>query len=213
MSLSNLFGSPPAFGTTNDNVELLKAWAGTSLAYAVALVGGQVFTSYFWNALLVAAATAGVGILLHELAHRVVARGYGAEAHFVANNTWLVLSVVLAFGGAFIAAPGAVWHRGTRSIQQGGIIAAAGPITNIVLALLFLAAQAILPPSFLLDLICSVGFRINAFLAFFNLIPFGPLDGAKVFAWNKVVWGALIGVSFVLTFAFDWLTRLVLPLL
>lgn len=30
-------------GRINDNVELLKAWAGTSLAFAIAFAGGQVF--------------------------------------------------------------------------------------------------------------------------------------------------------------------------
>ena len=45
-----------------------------------------------------------------ELAHRVLARRYGAEAHFVANNGWLVISIVLAFTGFFIAAPG---HKGS----------------------------------------------------------------------------------------------------
>jgi Zn-dependent protease len=32
---------------------------------------------------------------------------------------------------------------------------------------------------------------INLYLAFFNLLPFFVLDGAKVFAWNKLVWAAL----------------------
>jgi Zn-dependent protease len=199
MSYQNLFGPQPAFGTTNDNVELLKAWAGTSIAYAIALLGGQIFNSRFWVALAIAALTAGVGILLHELAHRIVARGYGAEAHFIANNAWLVLSVVVAFGGFFIAAPGAVWHRGTRTLQQGGIIAVAGPATNIALALLFLAGS-LLFPSGLLGLACDVGYRINAFLAFFNMLPFGPFDGAKVFAWNKIIWGVVLGVSLLMTF-------------
>lgn len=206
MGLNNLFGgSQVAFGKTNDNVELLKAWAGTSLAYAIALLGGQILNPMFWRILLIAAATAGIGILLHELAHRVVARGYGAEAHFIANNGMLVLSVLVAFGGIFFAAPGAVWHRGTSSLRQGGLIAVAGPVTNIALALLFLAAGLIVPPFGMLAIACDIGFRINAFLAFFNMIPLGPLDGAKVFAWDKLVWGLVMAVSFVLTFALDYL--------
>jgi Zn-dependent protease len=200
MRFQNIFGPAPAFGTTNDNVELLKAWAGTSLAYAIARLGGQIFNERFVSQLLIAALTAGVGILLHELAHRVVARGYGARAHFIANNAWLVLSIVVAFGGFFIAAPGAVWHTGTRSVQQGGLIAVAGPATNIVLALLFLIAAFVVPPFGFLAQLCAVGYSINAFLAFFNMLPFGPFDGAKVFAWNKIVWGAVIGLSLLMTF-------------
>ncbi|MEM3799995.1 MAG: site-2 protease family protein, partial [Thermoprotei archaeon] len=30
---------------------------------------------------------------------------------------------------------------------------------------------------------------INVFLGFFNILPIPPLDGQKVFAWSKPVWG------------------------
>ena len=36
--------------------------------------------------------------------------------------------------------------------------------------------------------ICVIGVQINAWLAFFNLIPWGNFDGYKVFQWNKKVW-------------------------
>jgi hypothetical protein len=32
------------------------------------------------------------------------------------------------------------------------------------------------------------------------MIPFGPLDGAKVFNWNKVVFGVTIGVAVLMVF-------------
>ena len=38
----------------------------------------------------------------------------------------------------------------------------------------------------------SVGFPVNLFLATFNMIPVMPLDGAKVFRWNKVIWAAVL---------------------
>lgn len=62
-------------------------------------------------------------------------------------------------------------------------VAAAGPATNILLALIFgllirLADPLGLPPSFL-DISASIVY-INILLAFFNLIPFPPLDGSKI---------------------------------
>ena len=33
-----------------------------------------------------------------------------------------------------------------------------------------------------------VGFEVNLFLATFNMLPVMPLDGAKVFRWNKLLW-------------------------
>jgi len=35
-------------------------------------------------------------------------------------------------------------------------------------------------------------------LALFNMIPFAIFDGAKILRWNKVVYGAMVAVSFIL---------------
>jgi Zn-dependent protease len=43
------------------------------------------------------------------------------------------------------------------------------------------------------------GAAINAFMALFNLIPFGVLDGLKVFRWNKQVWLVLLALAALLT--------------
>lgn len=64
-------------------------------------------------------------------------------------------------------------------------VAAAGPATNLFLAILFgvlirLAEPLGLPTSFI-D-IASYVVYINILLAFFNLIPIPPLDGSKIIA-------------------------------
>lgn len=193
----------------NEIVEFAKAWLGTALAFAVLFGGvgfsdlGALASSEFLRVLLVAALTAGVGVVLHELAHRVVARSFGADAYFVANDGMLVLSIILAFTGFLFAAPGAVWHRGATSSRQLGLIAAAGPIVNIVLALVFavglFVAQTVNMPE-IVYFGLWIGFRINAILAIFNMLPFGPLDGAKVLAWNGAAFGAIIAVAVAIGF-------------
>ncbi len=197
---------------SRDNLELLKAWAGTSLAFAIFQVGGRIFTSAFWFVLLASVLTCGIGFVLHELAHRILARRYGAEAHFVANNGWLLLSILIAFGSFFIAAPGAVWHRGYLTPRQGGLIALAGPATNLALAVVFLLLAALLPSDlwvialgggFRIDgiaFVLGVGYQINAWLGLFNMIPAGPFDGAKVLHWSPVVFGVTVAVAIVLVF-------------
>jgi len=37
---------------------------------------------------------------------------------------------------------------------------------------------------------------VNGMLASFNMLPVGPLDGRKVFAWNRGFFLLLIGVAF-----------------
>ena len=193
-------------GQSNDNFELLKAWAGTTLAYAVLRTGaGNLLSSSFVMNLLVSAVVCGLGFVLHELAHRIVARNYGAEAHFVANNGWLLLSIVIAFAGFFIAAPGAVWHRGYLTPRQSGLIALAGPATNLVLSALFFVALIVIsiaqiPVPSIVTSICIIGFSLNAWLGLFNMIPAGPFDGAKVLNWSPLVFGITVGIGILLTF-------------
>ncbi len=203
-SIDDIFSRP-----RNENIELLKMWAGTTLAFAIVQTGASnLLSSTFFVNLVVAAVVAGVAFVLHELAHRVVARSYGAEAHFVANDQWLLLSILISFLGLFIAAPGAVWHRGLLTMRQSGIIALAGPVTNLVLSVLFLLLLfpvVLLRPPFveLLVTICYVGFRFNAWIGLFNMIPAGPFDGAKVLAWDWRVFAVTaavgVGLSFLLS--------------
>ncbi len=187
-------------GRINDNLELLKAWAGTTLAFAIAFSGGQVFRPQFFENLLIAAITGGIGFVVHELAHRVVARLYGAQAFFKSNDGMLLISILVAFSGFFVAAPGAVWHRGgALNAQRSGLIALAGPASNFVLAALFAggflllrATPGLIPLPLFFATLCLVGYNINAWLGLFNLIPVPPFDGDKIWRWSKPV---LIGTA------------------
>jgi Zn-dependent protease len=184
----------------NEAFEFIKAWLGTALAFAVLY---RDLPLSFVTILLITGFTAGLGVVLHELAHRVVARYFGATAHFIANDMMLVLSIVIAFFGFLFAAPGAVWHSGWLTKRQSGLVAAAGPITNMVLALLFLGALVIAQVAFRSNVVIYglyLGFSINALLGIFNMLPFGPIDGAKVLNWSGVAFGVLIGIAALIAF-------------
>jgi len=213
----NRFGTPDEAifqGRTNDNIELLKAWAGTTLAYGIFITGSQNIirnVGGLLQNLLIAALVCGLGFVLHELAHRIVARRFGAQAHFVANTQMLLLSLVVALipFGFFFAAPGAVWHRGYLTDRQGGLIALAGPATNLALSVLFLVTfpfvlLALQPQDQqtlrLLVTLFATGVGLNAFLGLFNMIPAGPFDGAKVLAWSPLYFGVTVVIGLLLTF-------------
>lgn len=174
-------------------IHLLHAWAAISFAFAIVLSGGmRGLGPQFVPNLVVAAIAVGTAFLLHELAHKVLAQKYGCWAEFRKFNLGLALAVVMSFFGFIIAAPGAVMISGVVSREQNGKISAVGPLTNIVLAILFFIVGVLLPQvtatAPLFTKIILYGFFINAWLALFNMIPFPPLDGSKVLAWSLPVW-------------------------
>lgn len=161
--------------------ELTKAWLGVSLVFAIALTG---ISTALIISIPIALITGGIAFLLHELAHKFVAQRYKLWAEFRANNQALIIGLLLSLFGVVLLAPGGVYvHGATR--QQNGKIAIAGPIMNIILAGVFLALSLITLPTLLQETI-NYGFRINALLAAFNLIPFPPFDGHSVWQWNKI---------------------------
>ena len=202
--------------------DLLVSVVALIIAFSV-LFGGRVLDA---NMILVTALGVASGFLLHELAHKFTAQHFGYLAEYRANLMGLGLAVVSAFAGFLIAAPGAVMISRSRPPAQAYIqdsmdgsavpdpfqqeelagqlkremllISLAGPLTNIVLALAFfilwvsgLAASGLWPD--------AVGFAlsINLILAAFNMLPFGPLDGKKIFDADRRVW-ALVGLPVIL---------------
>ncbi|EKQ55325.1 MAG: Zn-dependent protease [Methanobacterium sp. Maddingley MBC34] len=141
----------------------------------------------------------GLGFVLHELAHKFVAIKYGFYAEYRLWVEGLVLAIVTAAFGFVFAAPGAVYIHGQYiSKEENGKISIAGPLTNIALAVIFFVLIQFVSFSPILALVCSLGFTINSFLAFFNLLPIGILDGAKVLKWNPVIWVVITGIAFIM---------------
>ncbi|SNZ04718.1 Zn-dependent protease (includes SpoIVFB) [Natronoarchaeum philippinense] len=176
--------------------DLAVAWIVLSGAFAVFLTGpAAFFAPGFVDVVVLCVLTVGVGFMLHELAHKVVAVRFGQQAAFRADYSMLFLALMGAFVGFIFAAPGAVYHRGRITPRENGLIALAGPVTNLVLAAIFLPL-AFAPVDFLASA-GAFGVFINVFLAAFNMIPFGPLDGKTVLDWSKAVFAAVFVPSVV----------------
>lgn len=141
--------------------------------------------------------TFGVAFIAHELAHKFVAQRYGFWAEFRYWETGLILGLMMAFTPILFLAPGAVYISAYGiSMRQNAYISLAGAATNVGLALIFSVFAPIFSPdpTSFANSISSYAIRINLLLAMFNLLPFPPLDGSKVFAWDAKKW-AIIFVS------------------
>lgn len=182
--------------------DLLLAWVALGVAFTLflnrevtaILFAPNVTTSLtpLFTTFAISLLTVGVGFLLHEIAHKVVAVWFGQAAEFKADYAMLGLAIASGLAGFLFAAPGAVYHRGAITKRENGLIAVAGPLTNLGLAVLFL--PLVLLPGFF-GRVGQFGVLINLFLAAFNMIPFGPLDGNKVLDWDPVVFGVVFATS------------------
>lgn len=177
--------------------DLFVAWFFISLAFAI-LFSGLSLSFFFLISFIISGLTVGIGFLLHEIMHKFFAQKYGLWAEFRASYNMLFLAVLFSFFGFIIAAPGAVLIKGNITKEKNGKISLAGPMTNILLALLFLIPILFFNFEGILGLFFSYGLIINSLLALFNLIPFGPFDGKKIYVWNKGVYIIAVVLAFIL---------------
>ncbi len=135
--------------------------------------------------------------IIHELAHKITAQHHGLWAEFRITMFGALITLLSIISPFKIISPGAVMVSGAADKETIGKTSIAGPMTNITLALLFLALLKISQGTLVFAF--GFGLLINSFIALFNLIPFGVLDGFKVFFWNKVIWVVAFSASLALT--------------
>lgn len=176
--------------------DILKAWIAVSAAFAIVL-SASLLSFDLYVKFIVASLTVGIGFLLHELGHKVVAQKYGCFAEFRSFDAMLLLAIGMSFFGFVFAAPGAVMISGRATKSRSGIISAAGPLVNFVLALVFLLLAFLQLPDIFRQT-ALYGFMINSWLGLFNLIPAGLFDGYKILKWSKLAYGILAVVGIVL---------------
>lgn len=140
------------------------------------IAGINLIVSYWFIAMLLFFSLTGMitkvllafsAVLLHELAHAGAATALGFTVREVE---------LLPFGGV-----ARIEGLGTASAKGEIMIAAAGPMTSLVLAAIVYSSM------FYLDLWSEMGdfyYKANLMLAIFNMIPGLPLDGGRIFrAW------------------------------
>lgn len=166
--------------------------------------------SQYLGRFAIAAIPALLGIILHEIAHGWVAEKRGdPTARFMGRLTLnplphidplgLLVFALTSLTGSFVfgwAKPVPVNPRYFRNpAKDMMLVSLAGPMTNMLLALLFavllrLVVGSVLDPDwrssanlvFLVSML-QAGVIINFGLAWLNLLPVPPLDGSKILAY------------------------------
>lgn len=136
-----------------------------------------------------------VSIAIHEFSHAIVADNLGDPtprnqgrvtlnpiAHLDPVGTMMILFSSFSGFGIGWGRPVQVNPAKFRTTPTAGmgIVAIAGPLSNLLLALLGTIIYRFAPPQELVNTLLLIWISVNVALAFFNLIPIFPLDGFNV---------------------------------
>ena len=180
---------------------LVAAALVVGIGFSIGLYGFQwAFEVMALFALLMTAS-----FLIHELAHKVIAQRKGLWAEFRLTTWGAVLTFVSVFLPFKMISPGAMMIGGSVPSGEDIVrISLAGPLTNIIISSALFGLAFALPITMFTGMLLFAAY-INAFMAVFNLIPFGILDGYKIFSFNKKLWALAFAPSVILTLAAYWL--------
>ena len=144
----------------------------------------QFSGSFNWDDFWYACKVIAPCIILHEMAHKFLALGFGGSAVFHAAYTWLAIGIglkLLGTGFVFFV-PGFVAISGISSHFQYALIAFAGPFMHLILwlgARQYLLSNAKISQGkrYFLGLIV----QINKWLFILNMLPIPGFDGFSVY--------------------------------
>ncbi len=198
------------YSRNNESNDIIIAVIVLTIAFTLMINGGlrAVSAKTFEVHVLIGFSVTVTAFLMHEMAHRTVARRLGAVAFFKLWPVGILMALVTSIFGFIFAAPGAVQFAGLYDRESEGKIALAGPATNIFIGIIAFVAFMFAPLGIVAGTILLWVAWLNLWFALFNLIPFPPLDGSKVFYWNSKLFAAVFLITIVLNFVDGFLPQI-----
>jgi Zn-dependent protease len=198
------------YSRNNESNDIIIAVIVLTIAFTLMINGGlrAVSAKTFETNVLIGFSVTITAFLLHEMAHRTVARRLGAVAFFKLWPVGILMALITSIFGFIFAAPGAVQFAGLYDRESEGKIGLAGPATNIFIGIIAFLAFTFVPLGLVASKILLWVAWLNLWFALFNLIPFPPLDGSKVFYWNSKLFAAVFIIAIILNFADGFLLQI-----
>jgi Zn-dependent protease len=169
----------PSFSVLGVRIKLDVSWILLSLLIAWSLASGTFPAFYhglprltYWGMAAATVVGVAISIILHELAHTMVARAFGLP----------IRSITLFIFGGVVQVEGE-----PKAPVAELLMALAGPIVSAILGLALLGAGDIFSssPVELVGVLQYLGL-LNLMLAVFNMAPAFPMDGGRVL--RAIVW-------------------------
>jgi Zn-dependent protease/predicted transcriptional regulator len=171
--------SLPLFRVAGIQIGIHSSWI-----FAFALIAWSLASTHFpqtapglgagtyWVLGIISALLLFASVVVHELAHSLVARRRGLEVDSI---------TLFIFGGV------SNLHREPATPGDEFAISVVGPLSSLILAGLFWLLMQLSPGSTLANAVVGYLAFVNLLLGAFNLIPGFPLDGGRIF--RSIVWG------------------------
>lgn len=163
------------------NVGIHYTWIFALIFFSWTLAQGYFPLSYpgwstatYWITGIIAALLIFVSVLLHEMAHSLVANARGIPVHSI---------TLFLLGGA------SNMEEEPQKPAAEFAMAIVGPVTSLALALVFWGLSQI-PQDNTTPIAAILSYMaiINMLLGIFNLLPGFPLDGGRVL--RSIIWGS-----------------------
>lgn len=176
-------------------------WIGASILIMAFIVGfddgsGSFNTATYLSNMGISLVAVAIAVIVHEMAHRIAAPNLGYKIEFKPFFFGIIGGLILTFmtyGKVIFLAYGSFYldimekhrlgyFRHYLGYFDNGKVALAGPLANLVAAMVF-KSMVFLPEALVSKLVF-----VNVLFAITNMLPIPPLDGAHVLWSTKTLY-------------------------